>query len=482
MSDKQHAAHDSHDALTHVPAFKKPEHEDAAAQLPDSALNDARAAALAHMDSVMREQTLTQWQQQQGNAFVQRTLNVQRQTPAPAPAVTPLPAPGTDKPPATLPTFSGKYLFSGPNFNAEYIPVAPLPSVGTLKVTHKVFIDFQPFDTVKNEEPYKNMRFTKAQKADFAWTKAEETTFAADFISSVHKGWSDKHKLHLKDPAFSEYRALVDVNVVQVKGEGDAHTKIKALKTPKGAPRYRSFVKRGEHTAMLDIHDPSDPEKQKIRDRQLVRQVKPFGLDSADTTPVESQLSEIAGELKKMAPASAKPSAPLGDDWIVFFRGRASAKGSKAHNEKLAQQRADAVKARINALMGWSGVGSAASVGERNAADSEEFRRVDVAVSSKNEREVEQNTAAHEFGHMIGFDDEYVEEDPGKDGPKAKFFGDEPDHYDKIKSLMGEDAAKETLMQNSANIMSVGGDVKRGHYVFFLEAINGMTSKTWAVE
>jgi hypothetical protein len=47
---------------------------------------------------------------------------------------------------------------------------------------------------------------------------------------------------------------------------------------------------------------------------------------------------------------------------------------------------------------------------------------------------------------------------------------------------MGEDAAKETLMQPSGSIMSEGSDVKRGHYVFFLEAINTMTGKNWTVE
>ena len=140
------------------------------------------------------------------------------------------------------------------------------------------------------------------------------------------------------------------------------------------------------------------------------------------------------------------------------------------------------MKARINTLMGWSDVGHAISLGEEHASEDEAFQRVDITVSNKSSHEVEQNTAAHEFGHMLGFDDEYTEENPGKDGGKAKFLGDEPDHYQKIKDLMGEDAAKETLMQPSGSIMSEGSDVKRGHYVFFLEAINTMTGKNWTVE
>lgn len=445
----------------------------------------AAGDAFKHTDGSARAETINRLQTQQGNHFVQRMLALQRDgfTPAPAGPVTAPPAPGDGKaPPVPLPTFKGGFKFLGPNFDAEYVPVGPVPQVGTLQVTHKVFVEFKSFDTVKNDEPYKNLRLSKKQKEDFNWTKPEETKFTADFITSIHKGWSEKHTMHLADPKFSEYRAAVKVDVVQAKDAAGAHTKINALKIPQGLPRYRSFVNRGDHSSNMDIRDPSEPEKDKVRDRKIVRQIKPFPNNSADASGLEPQMNELAADMKKAADPSKPPTEPFGPDALVSFLGRASSTGSKSHNDRLGQQRADAVQGRINALNGWSNVGVTATHGAENASADEEFRRVDVVVASKTKRDVEQNTAAHEFGHMIGLDDEYIEEKPGKDGGKAKFFGDEPDHYAKIKELMGDEAAKETLTQNGGNIMSVGSDVKRGHYIFFLEALNNMTSKSWAVE
>ena len=47
---------------------------------------------------------------------------------------------------------------------------------------------------------------------------------------------------------------------------------------------------------------------------------------------------------------------------------------------------------------------------------------------------------------------------------------------------MGTEAADELLVQDSASIMSLGSEVKMGHYVFFLERLNNMTGKKWKIE
>ena len=108
---------------------------------------------------------------------------------------------------------------------------------------------------------------------------------------------------------------------------------------------------------------------------------------------------------------------------------------------------------------------------------------MDVLVSDMGDdgrQEVTQNTAAHEAGHMFGLDDEYVEEDAGPDGTK-KFTGDKPEHFGDVRAELGEEAAQEMLTQDSGSIMSRGSDVKRGHYVPFLKAVETATSKQWTV-
>ena len=47
---------------------------------------------------------------------------------------------------------------------------------------------------------------------------------------------------------------------------------------------------------------------------------------------------------------------------------------------------------------------------------------------------------------------------------------------------MGDEAADEVLVQDSGSMMSSGSEVKRGHYVYFLNALNTATGHTWRVE
>jgi hypothetical protein len=95
-------------------------------------------------------------------------------------------------------------------------------------------------------------------------------------------------------------------------------------------------------------------------------------------------------------------------------------------------------------------------------------------------QDVTQNTAAHEAGHMFGLDDEYVEEDAPA-GVAKKFTGDRPAHFGDVQAELGDDAAEEMRNQDSGSIMSRGAEVKRGHYVPFLQAVERATSKQWTV-
>ena len=108
--------------------------------------------------------------------------------------------------------------------------------------------------------------------------------------------------------------------------------------------------------------------------------------------------------------------------------------------------------------MGWGAQGTALSAGETNTTEEEKFRRVDIVIIDVGEggqRDVTQNTAAHEAGHMFGLDDEYVEED-AEEAVSKKFLGDKPEHFGDVEAQLGTDAAKELVDQDSGSIMSVG--------------------------
>ncbi len=140
------------------------------------------------------------------------------------------------------------------------------------------------------------------------------------------------------------------------------------------------------------------------------------------------------------------------------------------------------VRSRLNAEVGWGDQGEVRTEGEKNTTNEAKYRRVDIVVSDRsNLKESKLNTVAHEAGHMFGLGDEYVEEDAKEAGSK-KFIGDEPSHFGDVKAQLGADAAEEMLVQNSASLMSRGGEVKRGHYVYFLIELEKMTKREWTVE
>ena len=389
--------------------------------------------------------------------------------------------------PVPLPTFdfTEKFHEFG-RFDARYTPVGPVPAEGKLDINLWVHITYENFSAArKKKDPYKNIKFTPEQLADFNWTQEEKDKFEFDFITSVQNAWGGKFKFRLKDPAFAEYLSNVNVTVFIVDDPKLANTKINALKVPKNAPRFRSFVSGNKAT--LEKRDPTEPQKNKVESHEMVRQIGAFGYDSATlTTELIDQISEITTFLK---------SDPEPDKWFLGFTGRASSQGDKAYNDALGTRRSEAVRLEIFKQMGWDDnlvANYITSVrGEKNATSEAKFRRVDVTVTKSanigSQKEVEQNVAAHEAGHMFGLGDEYVRETGLMENEKAKFLGDKPSHHGEVEKFIGKSEADELLIDDSDSIMSVGSTVKKGHYLPFLLAINKLTGrdaeqKLWKIE
>ena len=114
-----------------------------------------------------------------------------------------------------------------------------------------------------------------------------------------------------------------------------------------------------------------------------------------------------------------------------------------------------------------SGVGSAG--GGKDARS----RRVDIRIAGG----VGQNTAAHEFGHMLGLDDQYVV-DPIKkpDGRPAQGVVDGSGGA--VGTPTGDDARTtaaglgNSTYENNDNLMSLGSTVKAPHYLTLKEALH----------
>jgi outer membrane protein OmpA-like peptidoglycan-associated protein len=406
--------------------------------------------------------------------------------PAPAPAPTDCPEPLGEFPASTT------YILGGLRFDAAYSPTAPEPTLDDFTITHRIHIDFRPFSTrLIREEPrlfgkYRGVRFTPAQRAQFAWSATEIDTFRTDFQTNVQTVWSARHTLVTNEPCFARYRASPIVNIEFVDDPANAHSTVVAYKMPPNTARLRSEV-RGGAEARLESRDPSVEERHWTAPSDFVRQIGPFEFDqSSINPPVERGVQEMAAILRPHVDLT-QPDDPFPPDSCLSLRGRASSEGSVAYNEELGRRRVIAVRDRLWAVLGvprpriWLFIGN--EPGERNATTDPRYRRVDASFSRNCPPggEVPQNVAAHEFGHLIGLGDEYIDERPPA-GALPKFEGDRPTHYGDVEAALGTEAADELLVQNSGSIMSQGNTVQRGHYVYFLNAIRRMTGKSWTIE
>jgi outer membrane protein OmpA-like peptidoglycan-associated protein len=390
------------------------------------------------------------------------------------------------------------------NYNAKYTPVGPVPAMGSLDITLRIQVDYRDFSPeIALKEPFKTYfvehPLTKAQKEDFKWSPEEKKVkgakFKADFSKNVAEDWSGKHTLHLDEEGFNKYQASVNVKVEvfeEGEGEGPAHYFVHVQKVPEGVTaRFRSFVGREvdpdskgtdmEHDrdmSVMDYRDASEEEEHTIHPRKVFRQIGPFEFNSAElTTGLKSQVADANSELRDHKALIEKPN------WDGLLFGRASAKGNKKYNEDLANRRALSVYNEID-----SDVRKEIAVGthgEENASEDEKFQRVDMQVYSYDQKTVKQNVASHEAGHMFGLGDEYKEEKPGKDGGIPKFLGDQTPQSEYIRDhLQGEDAeqiARDVEVSDSDSMMARGGEVKKGHYINFQQAINAVTDKNWTI-
>ncbi|HVM00036.1 MAG TPA: hypothetical protein VM324_12155 [Egibacteraceae bacterium] len=407
---------------------------------------------------------------------------VQRQAPAPAPA----PAPGVTPPsghgpaPQLLPDFGNTtFLHGGPRFDLRYEPVGPSPAVGKVTAILKVHVIFKPFErAMMRRKEFVRHRWSREQLNDFAWPEDQQQQWVGRFSNAVSDGWKEKHAFVLNEAGFAPHRATCDVQVRHVDTPEEANTIITAQWVPRGAPRLRSSVTGG--AAELDARDVDQPETHRVRPAQLIRQIPGFGHDSAEINPaVEAHILDFEDRFRQLRQPGRPFDVPV-DDISVGVTGRATSPGSQRYNRDLGMRRASAVQDRLMDDLGLSmaiGIGT----GETNASDDPKFRRVDVAATVGEEREVAQNVAAHEAGHMFGLGDEYVDERPPT-GAVPKFAGDEPTHAGDIRATLGDEAADALLVQNGPSIMSQGSEVRPGHYVPFLQALNRVTSKTWSLE
>jgi outer membrane protein OmpA-like peptidoglycan-associated protein len=274
--------------------------------------------------------------------------------------------------------------------------------------------------------------------------------------------WKNPHILQANSPGFEQVTSRLMVDVKLVPDPAKAHVKVKAIKTPTGAPRFRSTA--DTENATMDWRDPT--EEDETTQTLKYFNIGSFDDGSDDPSALSAKMDEVVEYLKKEGAG--------GKHIQMKMTGRSTPSGSESFNQDLAKRRARNVQDYIfnhtppNIMIG----STTEALGEIGTTDDPAFRRVDVEII----QEGKQNTAAHEAGHMFGLGDEY--EDEGK----GRFNGDKPNHYDDVKNELGEKAADDMITDSSDSIMAGGDVVEAGHYVPFIQAMEAATGIQWIIK
>lgn len=469
--------------------------ERAAKQSQTTAKRSTPSSSAAPQSATGDFMSIEQLQRTFGNQTLQRMLadgrvqpvtpalyQVQRQAPAPATGMgTPPAGPAPDDPRLTnllsMDSIASEQTFNGSRFHAEYEPNSgrgkdARPVAGKLTITLRLHVNFKNFSEVRREEPYKNMRFSREQREDFDWKPTEETTFRQKLKSSIESGWGvgKLQTLTAVDPNLSDLNAAVHVVVDANADEGDAHNVMTALKVPKGAPRFRSFVSGDGTESTLERRDVEEREDFVVTEKYW--RIGPFAHDDDGISSVQSQIDSFIAEFNAL-PARPIPYKP----YELYFLGRSTSPGSETYNKRLAKRRADAVAADFVSKANPDNTynNNVGATGETGTGEDDKFRRVDVFLRA--DQDASQLTAPHEAGHMFGLPDEYHDTEAGR------FTGDEldPEFAQLVRETIDEQAVEAVEVGHTRSMMSHGDEILRAHHTPFVHAIESLTSLDWTV-
>jgi outer membrane protein OmpA-like peptidoglycan-associated protein len=200
--------------------------------------------------------------------------------------------------------------------------------------------------------------------------------------------------------------------------------------------------------------------------------------DNPDVILFEQGSTTVSGTdaaaLQKFGATLGAPDIP---PFPIVLTGRASAEGDEGKNMRLSEARARNVSNEI-VKGGAKTTPTSVAKGEEGAAENDPAWRI-VEIEVK-EFSSQQTTIKHEFGHILGLDDEYPTADatPATSRP----VGTPVDHSALAQKLIP--GQQPIVAKHDESIMSNGEQVRPYHYVTFLEALGNMTgtSGTWGIE
>ena len=260
---------------------------------------------------------------------------------------------------------------------------------------------------------------------------------------------------------------------------GPTHCTANIYKTPAGNDAFGASVAPGLTTSATD-QTLNLGSSQTVTHGHLLNQSVYFDPGSA-VLPAdqETRLQAVIRSFQTPAGGSGTSIDIVGHSDISGGRTAAG----RARNQRLSEQRAQAVRTFLlatragGATLSNAATRIATTTGEGSAEglSGAAGRRVDIRFAGGGS----QNTAVHEFGHMIGLRDEYAVDPGGVVRGTGGTTGTATGH-DTASQAAG---LGRSIAENNDNIMSLGGTIRSPHMVTFMEALRSVTgSNEWRLK
>jgi outer membrane protein OmpA-like peptidoglycan-associated protein len=373
----------------------------------------------------------------------------------------------------------GARSFSAPNFrpSAGYgkFDAYYWPSSSLMAVIVKMKFNFVEADNTPPVTTLWQMLLSGQDITQFFWTDAQKTQFETEYRDRVAGRWSFAHTFRSTKPCWP-FTATPYVAPRVVGDAADGHFDVTVHKGSGGS----AFRAENPGTAgwrgtgnLYEEDNQEDPdfnstrvarsERQRLERAIAAAAASPilFPKDSAVVQPADlATLRSLAEAMKAKNPSD--PAIP------ITISGFASSEGPLLRNEKLAEDRANAVAVVLAGVPQPLVIVKGGPIG---APDDAANRKVDITPSTTFEATYASNrfsAGEHEFGHAIGLPDEYKNITAGKLGAKQTAFVN-------LAAAAGV-AAPSQWGDMTSSLMSSGVDVLPRHYLTFWEALGQMTS------
>lgn len=307
--------------------------------------------------------------------------------------------------------------------------------------------------------------------------------YIGNFISQVHKGWSGKFQFrNVREPqeiwgALNPIRVKVNVSPVASNQHYTLEGHLKTAGTANVEPNVGDKANRVQLFAG-DL-DPktqdftNDPKVGKGELARLQRNLPKIRFANASTAIDAKYIPD----LKFIGDYLRGMNVPKFNLMVV---GRANKTGNEDANMKFSQARAQAVADKLKEFGVTNHVITVQGVGSAGATADGSWRKAEIVPTLDKGFKNVQDTTLHEFGHMLGLDDEYVrDDDKRKHTTQQKWMRKmlaEPG-YGKGKENRYADEVTKVDPEFSASVMERGSEVRSYHYVTLWQALYDTAAK-----